>query len=210
MKEVIKQIIKQTPFYYWWVRWRICKDLQEWARSGRTVPPHLIKQRTLLAYSKMYKLRVLVESGTYHGDMVEAMKHFFDRIYSIELDKDLYCKAKKRFRRASHIEIIHGDSGSVLKDVLGRVDQPGLFWLDSHYSGGETARAEKDTPIYEELNHILRNRDKPHVIVIDDAHMFGTDPAYRTIEELKQYIYSIRSNVEIFIWDDSIRITPKS
>ena len=45
--------------------------------------------------------------------MVEEMKAFFDRIYSIELSEDLYQKAKKRFRGVKHINLIYGDSAHV-------------------------------------------------------------------------------------------------
>jgi hypothetical protein len=68
-----------------------------------------------------------------------------------------------------------------------RIDQPALFYLDGHYSGGITARAAKDTPIYEELSHIFEH-DPRHVIVIDDARCFGRDPDYPSLHELREFI----------------------
>jgi hypothetical protein len=50
-------------------------------------PPHIVKQQTLRSYSKKFGLNILVETGTLHGDMVEAMKKDFERIYSIELNR---------------------------------------------------------------------------------------------------------------------------
>ena len=89
-----------------------------------------------------------------------------------------------------------------------RLQQPALFWLDGHYSAGDTARGEKDTPLYEELEQILRAPDLGHVIVIDDARCFGSDPAYPTLPALTAYVRSRRPEVEIAVADDSIRITP--
>jgi len=73
----------------------------DWEQAGKPFPPpHIIKQKVLLDYSKVYNLRILVETGTYLGDMIEAMKSKFDRIYSIEIDKDLFALANKRFKHA--------------------------------------------------------------------------------------------------------------
>lgn len=212
MKREIKHIIQSTPLFDSLLngleKKRQVKEIENWERRKRPVPPpHIIKQRILIQYANKYRLKVLVETGTYYGDMVEAMKNNFDLIYSIELSKKLFDIAKKRFRKASHIELINGDSGKELGKLMNMIGQPALFWLDGHYSEGVTARGEKDTPIYEELHHIFRN-DRNHVIIIDDARCFGTDPAYPTLEELKEFIKSMRENVSISVQDDSIRVTP--
>jgi hypothetical protein len=213
MKQLIKHIIKKTPLYSslpkWVTKRRNAKELVEWERKGKPVPPpHIVKQRTLQAYSIRYGLKILVETGTYNGDMVEAMKDVFDRIYSIELGEQLYEKAREKFKGVKHIELIHGDSGVELMNLMNRINEPALFWLDGHYSGGVTARGGEDTPIFKELRHILNAPDRGHVIIIDDAHCFGSDPAYPRIEDIKDFIKSKRPNLEIVIQDDSIRIAP--
>lgn len=142
--------------------------------------------------------------------MVEAMKCYFDRIYSIELSNELYEKAKMRFDGDRRIKIIHGDSGVALGKLLRRIDQPALFWLDGHYSGGVTAKGDKDTPIYEELNHIFSTQNSGHVVIIDDARCFGTDPAYPTIKELSDFIKTKKPDAKIEVECDSIKITPPS
>lgn len=156
-----------------------------------------------------FGLKIPVETGTYYGDMVEAVRKNFDRIYSIELSDELYEKAKKRFKREKHIELIHGNSSIELRNVINKINQPALFWLDAHYSGGVTARGDKDTPVYKELDCILNATDKGHVIIIDYARCFGADPAYPRIEELSDFIRSKRPDAKIVVQYDSIRITPK-
>ncbi len=186
------------------------KKIAEWEKAGKPVPPpNIIKQQAVEYYGKQFGLKVLVETGTYHGDMVDAMKNNFDTIYSIELSDELYERAKNRFKADSHIEIIHGDSGVEIKNVLDKIDQSTLFWLDGHYSAGETARGEKDTPICEELEHILAAPDRGHVIIIDDARCFGKDSNYPSIDELSKLILSKRPGVDILVKDDSMRVTPK-
>lgn len=215
MKELIQQIIQNTPLYYPLrnavEKRRQQKELVAWERIGKPVPPpHIVKQKALRDYSKTYGLRILVETGTYFGDMVDAMKADFDRIYSIEISKDLYEKVVKRFEGVKNVELIHGDSGAELGNVIKRINQPALFWLDGHYSAGVTAKGKKNTPIYEELEHILGTQDRKHVIIIDDARLFGTDPVYPSLEELNDFVKAKRNNVDILVQDDSIRITPKS
>lgn len=171
--------------------------------------PHVVKQRALKTYAKRFRLRVLVETGTFRGDMIEAMKGSFDRLYSIELNEEFYEKAKRRFKGNDRINLILGDSGRELKHVMSQIDQPVLLWLDGHYSGGKTAGIEKHTPIFEELEHVFNSPIEGHVIIVDDARCFGTDPAYPSAEELSDFIKSKRPDVDIIVEDDSIRMTPK-
>jgi len=75
----------------WLTRNREGDALAEWERQGRPVPPpHVAKQRVLREYAERYHLKIFVETGTYRGDMVEAMKHLFHKIYSIELSDTLF------------------------------------------------------------------------------------------------------------------------
>jgi hypothetical protein len=179
-----------------------------WEQQGRPAPPpHVIKQQVLADLSGRYGLRVLVETGTYYGDMVAAMLPHFDLIYSVELSDDLYKRAQRRFRRQERVRLIHGDSAVALALIVDELQQPALFWLDGHYSGGETAKGAFETPILAELEQVLA-ADQQHVIVIDDARLFGTDPAYPTIEELRTYVHERRENLDVTVDLDSIRVTP--
>jgi hypothetical protein len=213
LKSLLKRASKKTPLYQPLKKWREARiqeeEIREWERKGKPVPPpHIIKQRTLRFFAKKFNLKILVETGTYYGDMVEAMKGVFERIHSIELSEELYEKAKKRFEGEEKIHLIHGDSGIEIGKLIGSINQPALFWLDGHYSAGVTARGEKDTPIRDELTHILNAQNREHVIIIDDARMFGVNPAYPSMEELSKLIRAKRPDCIITVKDDSIRITP--
>lgn len=221
MRAIVTQIIKKTPLYHPLRKWAVlpvrkraatrrqAAEIAEWDSRGRPVPPpHTVKQGVLREYSKRYGLRILVETGTYYGDMVVAMSAHFDRIYSIELSRDLYDKALVRCKGMDNVVLVHGDSGSVLTNVLQLIDGPALFWLDGHYSEGVTARGERDTPICEELGHILSAASRAHVIIVDDARCFGVDAAYPSRDELSEIIKSKRPDYDIAVHDDVIRITP--
>jgi hypothetical protein len=53
-------------------------------------PPPKAKQDVLGQYAREYGLRLFVETGTFHGDTVEAMRKLFTRIISVELDPELH------------------------------------------------------------------------------------------------------------------------
>jgi hypothetical protein len=158
-----------------------------WIAAGRPLPPpHLVKQRAIRRSAKEFHLTVFIETGTYRGDMVEAVKGDFERIYSIELGMELFGQAKRRFAADGRITILQGDSGEVLRGLLQRVDRPCLFWLDSHYSDGDTARGGLITPILRELEDISQHPlAKEHVILIDDARLFTGEDDYPTMDALK-------------------------
>lgn len=207
----VKELVRRIPLLY--PLWRALRhewEIALWKKHGKPVPPpHVVKQGTLREFAEKFNLKVFIETGTYYGEMVEAMKPYFNQIYSIELSTELYERAKHRFAGDQRITILHGDSGHVLGELLPRLDQPALFWLDGHYSGGETAKGNKETPIYEELTHIFNSHQKGHVIIIDDARLFGTDPAYPTLDELGEFI-QLKSTqpLKFEIENDSIRIFP--
>lgn len=72
---------------------------------------HFIKQKAIKEYALKYNPKILVETGTYLGAMIEAQKDTFNEIYSVEVSKELYRKARTRFRKFKHIKLYQGDSG---------------------------------------------------------------------------------------------------
>ena len=63
-------------------RFKDWKEVRRWENTGRpSPPPHAIKQRVLREFSQRYGLEILVETGTFKGDMIEAMKKDFRQLY---------------------------------------------------------------------------------------------------------------------------------
>lgn len=179
-------------------------------RLRHTPPPEAVKRQVLREYARAYRLRTFVGTGTYLGDTVEALRGDVDRVYSIELSEALHAEARERFAGVQNVELIKGDSGPELARLLPRLTVPALFWLDGHYSGGVTARGDNDTPIMQELRHILTAPDLGHVIVIDDARCFGHDEGYPTIREVRRLVCRLRPGLDVRIGGNSVRITPRA
>jgi hypothetical protein len=189
--------------------YRIKKKYKWWLGKGNSAPvSDAIKQRTIKTFAQKYEIRVFVETGTYLGDMVAAVSGDFDRIYSIELNEDLFNHAAKKFAGYDPVTILHGDSFQVMPEILRQVDVPCLFWLDGHYSS-VNAEKEKKTSILEELKQICAHPIKNHVILIDDARLFTGKNDYPTIEFLKAFVKSTLPNYEFDAHNDIIRIYKK-
>ena len=123
------------------------------------------------SYGSKYGCRILVETGTFLGDMVYSQRDNFDRIYTIELSDKLYFKSLD-FLFENGINCFYGDSAIMLPQILRVVDAPTLFWLDAHYSGWITAKSEP--PIIKELTAILGHHlASNHVILIDDISLYN-------------------------------------
>ena len=149
----------------------------------------------------------LVETGTYLGHMICAQKDNFTRILSIELAEHFHQQAIERFKKDTHVELLLGDSGEVLGKVAPTLTVPTLFWLDGHYSSGETAKGDLNTPIMKELDAVLAG-DLPHVVLVDDARLFNGTEDYPTLEGLKSKVSTLRPDYTVEVSDDIIHVCP--
>jgi hypothetical protein len=207
MKSNLK--MARTIFRYFLRKMKILKALVNWVTDRKKNPtPHWVKERVIKKYASRYGSRFLVETGTYEGEMIEAMVGRFERIYSIELSEQYFFRAKAKFEKRRDIEILQGDSSIELGKIIKNLKEPTLFWLDAHYSGGNTARGERDTPIEKEIEVVCKNLEaKKFVILIDDARYFGVDENYPSIEKLKDLVNLSGKNAIVHIKNDIIRIT---
>ena len=184
-------------------------------RKREIIPSYEYKRTEIDKYREEYNLNILVETGTFFGDTVEHFKDKFDFVYSVELSAELALRARKRFKFDANVEIIEGDSGIVLEDLILQIKQPILFWLDGHYSSElfvgteyiKTAKGKSDTPILTELNVILKSPIQ-HLILVDDARLFTGRNDYPTISELKKLIKNKNNKYQLSVKNDIIYILP--
>lgn len=183
--------------------------VRRWEVGQReSLPPAPVKQQIVREYGAEFGLTTLVETGTFLGDMIAACRGQFTRIFSIELDPELYRRASRRFRRCTDVTLLHGDSGTKLQEALSQVQEPCLFWLDAHYSAGITARADVNTPVVEELQTIFAHHVRDHVILIDDAVLFVGRNDYPTLETVRETVERARPGWSLEVRHDVIRIHP--
>ena len=183
------------------------KKYHRWVRAGAVPPlPNWGKQQVVVEYVRRFAPAVFIETGTYKGKMVYAVMPHVQEIYSIELDPTHYANAHRRFAGYANIHLRQGQSGEVLPTILAEIDQPCLFWLDAHYSGGSTGKGDLNTPIIQELDTILAHTQADsHVILIDDARCFTGENDYPRIQTVEKLILHHRPNWLFAVEDDIIR-----
>lgn len=173
-------------------------------KSFKPHPLHKVKIDKITEFGKLVSYRTLIETGTYMGDMVEAQKDQFDKVISIELAPHLAKAAEKRFKHDNNVQIIEGDSATVLSEIVSSLTDPAIYWLDGHYSAGITAKGETECPIYGELRAILADTKNHHVILIDDAGLFNGTGDYPNIDDVKAFILEKNPRYKIGIEDNII------
>lgn len=182
-----------------------------WLLNGKIGnPPHFIKQSIVKNYAKSYRNSVLVETGSYLGDMIISQYGVFSKIYSIEISDLYYQRLLKIFGDSKKVKLILGDSAVKLPSILDEINEDVIFWLDGHFSGGKTGVSDLGiSPILFEVKLILDKRPTYNdIILIDDARLFGTD-GYPTVEKLIETFGNSINKYTWFIADDVIRFIPK-
>jgi hypothetical protein len=206
----VQKFLRSLPFYGTYKAVAHYPDYWYWKlRPHPARSPHLLKQRTVREYGKRYNLRTLIETGTYYGEMVAAVKDDFDRIYSIEFDPELARRAARRFARDKRIQILEGDSRVVLPEVLKSVSEPALFWLDAGYWGWADLARDPER-LSAEAEAILSHPVKSHVILMDDARMLNGQHGALTIAELQSRVAARYPDRRFEVLHDIVRITPRS
>ena len=121
------------------------------------------------------ELDIFVEGGTYQGGTACSMSELFSTVYTIERSDVMYGIAKEKLSGIDNITLLKGDTREHLKNIL--IDNDNfLFWLDAHWSGGETYGKDDECPLLEELKIIFESSASNYAILIDDARLFLAPP----------------------------------
>jgi hypothetical protein len=132
-------------------------------------------------------LNAFVETGTYRGGATRAAAPHFARVLTVEGVAARF-EAGNALQWPANVERFCGDSGEMLGNMLKRLRQPAVVWLDAHWICCGSPTPEVDPlqveaaacPLLAELGHL---RYGNHAIMIDDAHYFLSPPRLRGAAE---------------------------
>jgi len=113
---------------------------------------------------------VFIETGAgVCGGSKRALKLGFPQIKVIEFDREIYEMALLSFSNNPEVEVIYGDSGEVLPEVIREIRGPITFWLDAHGKSCDTSGNLAKKPLLRELEAIAAHPDRHlHTVLIDD------------------------------------------
>jgi hypothetical protein len=204
--KAFRRLLQRTPVYGAYKALGHYPDYWYWILRGRPLrSPHLLKQKVVREYGEKFELKTLVETGTYYGEMVAAMKSRFDRVYSIEYVPALAERATRKFARDEHVRIFCGDSRVVMPEVLALLRGPALFWLDAGYYGWVGMQTDEQR-LSAELEMIL-SHPYPHMILLDDARGLTGRDGIPSVGDVKDYVESKFPQRSVEVKFDIMRIT---
>jgi hypothetical protein len=149
--------------------------------------------RVIKKYADPRVYGVAVETGTLFGDSALRLSRHFPKVYTIEINRDLYERAAVRFKDRTAIQVLFGDSKLILKELAKDLRAPCLFYLDAHFSGdhstdwkrsrwkgyrvdtgcsGDRPTAEHQVPLFEEIKLIHDLVRHKCLIYVDDMDQF--------------------------------------
>ena len=120
-------------------------------------------------------LKYFFETGTLAGVTTRWASQRFEKAITVEASKHYFDTAQKEFESVDNIVSIFGDTCQVLAKMISELP-PTLFFLDAHWSGGETAGYASECPLLTELGLIMPWFRK-HAVMIDDARLFLQPPS---------------------------------
>lgn len=138
------------------------------------------KREIIKETAAKYVLRYFVETGTCNGDTLLALHDRFMHSWSIELDDKQFEFVTKKLKHIPGLTLLHGDSGTLLEEILPEITKPALFWLDAHdewYKG----------PIVQELEAIFRSGVRGVILIDDMDYITDTLPENKNWTRSKEY-----------------------
>ena len=177
-----------------------------------------IDPRLIEIIGKTLSFDVFVETGTFRGDTIEIVQHYFNHIYSVELSEHYYEIAHRKFGEQSHISLFQGDSAKTITAIKNDIqDRSVVYWLDAHWCIADaTAGQLSQCPLLAELASIEEINNES-MIIIDDARLFLATPGapheisdWPTFHAITQALYKLSSNHQLSVVNDCILFFPKS
>jgi hypothetical protein len=146
---------------------------------------------------------VFIETGMYRGDGIQsALDAGFKQIISIDNDDQCLFFCMDRFdidnNWDSGIKFLLADSATTLQNIINKIDEPILFWLDAHWQFIEgTPKGANPFPLLKELEQIAKHNIKSHTIIIDDWHIFYKDRVGYSKNDIKKALFNINPSYKL-------------
>lgn len=174
----LKTFFNKQKLHYLYLNDLLISDnilLYNWAKKNFDVPyPRFIKELIFKKYN--LKSSIWVETGTHYGDTSAFLSGLAEKVITLEPSIEIYHAARENLKKFNNVFIENKTSEDGLEKVVEQIKDNSnvCFWLDGHYSEGNTFLGEKHSPIEIELDIIqkhIQRFDKVNIL-IDDFRLF--------------------------------------
>jgi hypothetical protein len=173
-----------------------------------------IPQQVVIDLARLNHSTVFVETGTFHGGTARWASNHFERVHTIERAESLYKLHSSELARIKGVVPHSGDSREILPQIIRTLDgQRAVYWLDGHWSGGETFGQHDECPLLDELACLSSRAED--IILIDDARLFLCAPPtphnpaqWPTLPDIVNVLPTSARRPLVQIVDDVIFIVP--
>jgi hypothetical protein len=182
LRNFLYPLLKQYTYLRQTISWQ--------QRNFASPAPEYVKRKTLLR-NQFHNLP-WIETGTYKGDTTTFLAVNSPGVFTIEPSEKYYLQALARFANNSKVQVIQGSSEEILEDLIVSLKSGLNFWLDGHFSGGETFLGSSLTPIITELkiiDKIFNQTDFKFMVAVDDIRLFKGSTSHESgYPELKSLV----------------------
>lgn len=134
-----------------------------------------VPQKITLDLARLNNSKIFIETGTLHGGTTRWASNYFDIVHTIERSETFYELHSEGLSKIEGVYPHLGDSRRVLPQIVEELgDNKAIYWLDGHWSGGETAGENDECPLLDELECLSKRTQD--IILIDDARLFMCAP----------------------------------
>lgn len=154
-----------------------------------------------------------IETGTFLGGGTRLLAGLFPTVVTIELAEPLAARARSELADLPGVTVRQGNSRTILPGLVDPA-QPTLYWLDGHWSGGETAGSDDECPVMDEVAAVAAGNGAD-CILIDDARLFAASPppphdpaAWPTLFELFDALRQARPGHHVTVLRDLVIAVP--
>jgi hypothetical protein len=154
-----------------------------------------------------------VETGTHLGRGARLLAQVFPSVVTIELSPTLAAQARINLADLPSVTSLEGHSAELLPSLVD-ASTPTYWFLDGHWSGGDTAGEGDNCPVARELQ-IISEGHIDDVIVVDDARYFLSPPPppyaadqWPTLLEIIDSVRRARPDAYVTVLGDQIVAVP--
>lgn len=165
---MLRKVITFRPF-------NIIFVLLNWHKNNYSIPnPQFVKEQVFKKYNLQNS--IWIETGTFRGTSTIFLSKIADKVFTLEPVLEFYEDVTTRLKNLKNVTFINKSSEEGFEEVIKTIPNNTnvCFWLDGHYSEGNTFLGEKHSPVEYELkiikNHL--NRLKNVRILVDDFRLF--------------------------------------